>query len=127
MSCCSSATGLFVLASFLGTAQCGLPEIEFLQPLPVVELPAGERFAAVTVLFRNVGGRQLRIRNVRSDCWCATAVVQQGEVLPDSLGALRVQVSAAGLGQDSVVWLAFSVESTACNSPTPLRIAVRRR
>ncbi|MEN3027414.1 MAG: DUF1573 domain-containing protein [Chlorobiota bacterium] len=127
VNCCGSIVGLFVLASWLGTAQCGAPEIEFLQPLPVIELPASERFASVTVLFRNVGGTPLRIRNVRSDCWCATAVVQQAEVLPDSLGMLRVQVTAAGLGQDSLAWLTFSVESNACNSPTPLRIAVRRR
>ncbi len=102
-------------------------EVEFLQPLPIIELPSSARFATATVLLRNRGGRLLRIGSVRSSCWCATAVVQRGEVPPDSLSVLRIQVTAAGLDPDSLTWLQFTLESNACNSPTPLRLAVRRR
>ncbi len=103
------------------------PELEFLRPLPVLELAAGERFATATVLLRNSGGEPLRIFRIRSECWCATAVVSQAEIAPDSIAVLRLQLATAGLGPDSLQWLSFTVESNACNSPTPLRIPVRRR
>lgn len=104
----------------------GPPELEFLQPVPVVDLALHERSAAVVVLFRNCGGQMLHVRSVRSECWCATATVLRGSIPPDSLGALYVMVSRAGIG-DSLTWIQFLVESNACNSPTLLRLAVRRR
>jgi hypothetical protein len=103
------------------------PEVELLQPLPSIELPDTARFATVTVLVRNRGGQLLQLRAVRSQCWCATVSVQQGNIPPDSLGILRVMVTAAGVGNEGETRLRFTLESNACNSPLVFELPVRRR
>lgn len=122
-----SARGCGGLCVLVGLAASPPPaEVEFLEPLPVIEFPSGARFATATVLVRNSGGQPLRIVRVHSSCWCATAVVQRGEIPPDSVTLLWIQVAAAGLDQDSLGWLHFTLESNACNSPTLLRLSIRR-
>ncbi|GBD07416.1 hypothetical protein HRbin21_01240 [bacterium HR21] len=128
--CSKSFSGSLVgglLATAALCAQPFPPELELLQPLPSIELPDTARFATVTVLFRNRGGQLLQLRAVRSECWCATVSVQRGGVPPDSLGILRVMVTAAGLGDEREERLRFTIESNACNSPLVFELPVRRR
>ncbi len=125
-SSCHRGVWLLLLAAVL-RAQPRPAEIELLQPLPEIELSAAERFAVVTVLFRNCGEQTLQVYSVRSECWCAAVTVLRGSVPPDSVGMLRVMLTAAGLGQEPRARLRFRLESNACNSPFVFELTVHRR
>jgi hypothetical protein len=68
----------------------------------------------VTVL--NKGGETLQIKEVKSSCFCASAIVNNPSIRPMGKGKLTFQVSTSRMLEDSVTRVDFTVISNAKNT-----------
>jgi hypothetical protein len=110
---------LFVLFLFLfGSIQAiNQPADIIIRPgEPIAYFSPDEEGVVMDIMVLNKGGETLLIREVKSSCYCASAVVNTPSIRPMGKGKLTFQVSTGRMREDSLTRVDFTVMSNAKDS-----------
>lgn len=100
------------------------PSMRFVPPLLKVQ-PDSAYFVDREISILNSGGSPLRIRKVQASCYCASALVLTREIVPFSVGKMRLRINADKF-TDSVTTVHFTVYSNAPDSMRVYKVYVRK-
>jgi hypothetical protein len=91
------------------------PEIIIRPGEPIAYFSPDEEGIVMDITVLNKGGETLQISEVKSSCFCASAVVNNPTIRPMGKGKLTFQVSTARMHEDSLTRVDFTVISNAKN------------
>jgi len=83
---------------------------------PIAYFSPDEEGVVMDVMVWNKGGETLAIREVKSSCFCASAIVNNPTIRPMGKGKLTLQVSTARMKEDSLTRVDFTILSNAKDS-----------
>ena len=83
---------------------------------PIAYFSPDEEGVVMDVVVLNKGGETLSIREVKSSCYCASAIVNNPTIRPMGKGKLTLQVSTARMKEDSLTRVDFTILSNAKDS-----------
>jgi hypothetical protein len=83
---------------------------------PIAYFSPEEEGVIMEVTVLNKGGETLQIKEVKSSCFCASAIVNNPSIRPMGKGKLTFQVSTSRMLEDSVTRVDFTVISNAKNA-----------
>ncbi|MBM4174308.1 MAG: DUF1573 domain-containing protein [Ignavibacteria bacterium] len=83
---------------------------------PIAYFSPDEEGVVMDVMVLNKGGETLAIREVKSSCFCASAIVNNPTIRPMGKGKLKLQVSTARMKEDSLTRVDFTILSNAKDS-----------
>jgi Protein of unknown function (DUF1573) len=92
------------------------PDIIIRPGEPIVYFSPEEEGVIMEVTVLNKGGETLQIKEVKSSCFCASAIVNNPSIRPMGKGKLTFQVSTSRMFEDSVTRVDFTVISNAKNA-----------
>ncbi len=92
------------------------PDIIIRPGEPIVYFSPEEEGVIMEVTVLNKGGETLQIKEVKSSCFCASAIVNNPSIRPMGKGKLTFQVSTSRMLEDSVTRVDFTVISNAKNA-----------
>ena len=91
------------------------PDIIIRPGEPIAYFSPEEEGVIMEVTVLNKGGETLQIKEVKSSCFCASAIVNNPSIRPMGKGKLTFQVSTSRMLEDSVTRVDFTVISNAKN------------
>ena len=83
---------------------------------PIAYFSPDEEGVVMDITVLNKGGETLKIHEVKSSCYCASAVVNNPLIRPMGKGKLTLQVSTGRMREDSLTRVDFTVMSNAKDS-----------
>lgn len=83
---------------------------------PIAYFSPDEEGVVMDITVLNKGGETLLIKEVKSSCFCASAVVNNPSIRPMGKGKLTFQVSTGRMREDSLTRVDFTVMSNAKDS-----------
>jgi hypothetical protein len=92
------------------------PDIIIRPGEPITYFSPEEEGVIMEVTVLNKGGETLQIKEVKSSCFCASAIVNNPSIRPMGKGKLTFQVSTSRMLEDSVTRVDFTVISNAKNA-----------
>jgi hypothetical protein len=92
------------------------PDIIIRPGEPIAYFSPEEEGVIMEVTVLNKGGETLQIKEVKSSCFCASAIVNNPSIRPMGKGKLTFQVSTSRMLEDSVTRVDFTVISNAKNA-----------
>jgi hypothetical protein len=92
------------------------PDIIIRPGEPIAYFSPEEEGVIMEVTVLNKGGETLQIKEVKSSCFCASAIVNNPSIRPMGKGKLTFQVSTSRMLEDSVTRVDFTVISNAKNT-----------
>jgi hypothetical protein len=92
------------------------PDIIIRPGEPIAYFSPEEEGVIMEVTLLNKGGETLQIKEVKSSCFCASAIVNNPSIRPMGKGKLTFQVSTSRMLEDSVTRVDFTVISNAKNT-----------
>ncbi len=105
----------FVMMSGL-YAVTNAPDIIIRPGEPIAYFSPDEEWVIMEVSVLNKGGETLQIKEVKSSCFCASAIVNNPSIRPMGKGKLTFQVSTSRMREDSLTRVDFTVISNAKNA-----------
>jgi hypothetical protein len=105
----------FVMMSGLH-AVTDAPDIIIRPGEPIAYFSPDEEGVIMEVSVLNKGGETLHIKEVKSSCFCASAIVNNPSIRPMGKGKLTFQVSTSRMHEDSLTRVDFTLISNAKNS-----------
>jgi hypothetical protein len=105
----------FVMMSGL-YAVTDAPDIIIRPGEPIAYFSPDEEGVIMEVSVLNKGGETLQIKEVKSSCFCASAIVNNPSIRPMGKGKLTFQVSTSRMREDSLTRVDFTVISNAKNA-----------
>ncbi len=105
----------FVMMSGL-YAVTDAPDIIIRPGEPIAYFSPDEEGVIMEVSVLNKGGETLQIKEVKSSCFCASAIVNNPSIRPMGKGKLTFQVSTSRMREDSLTRVDFTVISNANNA-----------
>lgn len=109
---------VFIAVFLLLTGVSALPEAPdiIIRPgEPIVYFSPDEEGIVMDITVLNKGGETLLIKEVKSSCFCASAIVNNPSIRPMGKGKLTFQVSTSRMQEDSLTRVDFTVISNAKN------------
>lgn len=91
------------------------PDIIIRPGEPIAYFSPDEEGIVLDISVLNKGGETLQIKEVKSSCYCASAIVNNPTIRPMGKGKLTFQVSTARMHEDSLTRVDFTVISNAKN------------
>ena len=109
---------IFSFVFLLGTIQAvNQPADIIIRPAePIAYFSPDEEGVVMDITVLNKGGETLLIKEVKSSCFCASAVVNNPSIRPMGKGKLTFQVSTGRMREDSLTRVDFTVMSNAKDS-----------
>lgn len=101
------------------------PPVLKLDPPALVVDADSAGFVVTRVKFVNTGGGTATVSSVTGSCGCASASVQRNHASGITYGELRLGINAQSF-KDSLNNVDFTVHSNAKNSPSVIRVVVRK-
>lgn len=92
------------------------PDIIIRPGEPIAYFSPDEEGIVLDITVLNKGGETLQIKEVKSSCFCASAIVNNPTIRPMGKGKLTFQVSTARMHEDSLTRVDFTVISNAKNA-----------
>jgi hypothetical protein len=92
------------------------PDIIIRPGEPIAYFSPDEEGVVLDITVLNKGGETLQIKEVKSSCFCASAIVNNPTIRPMGKGKLTFQVSTARMHEDSLTRVDFTVISNAKNA-----------
>ena len=92
------------------------PDIIIRPGEPIAYFSPDEEGVVLDIMVLNKGGETLQIKEVKSSCYCASAIVNNPTIRPMGKGKLTFQVSTARMHEDSLTRVDFTVISNAKNA-----------
>lgn len=92
------------------------PDIIIRPGEPIAYFSPDEEGIVLDITVLNKGGETLQIKEVKSSCFCASAIVNNPTIRPMGKGKLTFQVSTARMHEDSLTRVDFTVLSNAKNA-----------
>ena len=92
------------------------PDIIIRPGEPIAYFSPDEEGVVLDITILNKGGETLQIKEVKSSCFCASAIVNNPTIRPMGKGKLTFQVSTARMHEDSLTRVDFTVISNAKNA-----------
>lgn len=83
---------------------------------PIAYFSPEEEGITMDIAVLNKGGENLRITEVKSSCFCASAIVNTPTIRPMGKGKITFQVSTSRMREDSLTRVDFTVISNAKNT-----------
>ena len=105
-------TGLYALTE--------APDIIIRPGEPIAYYSPEEEGVIMEVTILNKGGETLQIKEVKSSCFCASAIVNTPSIRPMGKGKLTFQISTSRMHEDSLTRVDFTVISNAKNPNFPI-------
>lgn len=109
---------IFSFVFLLGTIQAvNQPADIIIRPAePIAYFSPDEEGVVMDITVLNKGGETLLIKEVKSSCFCASAVVNNPSIRPMGKGKLTFQVSTGRMREDSLTRVDFTIMSNAKDS-----------
>ena len=110
---------IFLFLFVIGTIVFGVnqPADIIIRPgEPIAYFSPNENGVVLDITVLNKGGETLLIKEVKSSCFCASAIVNNPTIRPMGKGKLTFQVSTDRMHEDSLTRVDFTVLSNAKDS-----------
>jgi len=110
---------IFLFLFVIGTIVFGVnqPADIIIRPgEPIAYFSPNEDGVVLDITLLNKGGETLLIKEVKSSCFCASAIVNNPTIRPMGKGKLTFQVSTDRMHEDSLTRVDFTVLSNAKDS-----------
>ena len=91
------------------------PDIIIRPGEPIAYFSPDEEGVVLDISILNKGGETLHIKEVKSSCFCASAIVNNPTIRPMGKGKLTFQISTARMHEDSLTRVDFTLISNAKN------------